>query len=85
MFKVLGAANAEGFFQSFETLDDDTARRELRESFATTEQHIFNAMHKQCSVCRGFGYRIYRKGGRVVRESVGCQNCLGLGVVPHAE
>lgn len=83
MYKLVGTANAQGFFQAFETLDDETAREALRSSFSTVDQHIFNAMHTTCPKCSGQGYAVYRQGRRVIRESVGCSKCLGLGVVPR--
>lgn len=76
MYVPLGRPNKEGFYKSFATSPD------YKGQFASTpEQQEFNATHSKCTECKGWGYRTLRTKLGPVRESSGCPNCLGLGVV----
>lgn len=49
---------------------------------ATPEQQEFNRNHTTCTDCNGRGYYVYRgKDGRLIRETVGCKLCHGIGVL----
>lgn len=71
-----------GFFSQFRMNTAAESSRALLDQWSTPDQQIFNLMHKQCPVCRGRGYAVYRSKGELVRENVGCDKCLGLGVLP---
>lgn len=71
-----------GFFSQMRINTTEEAKQSLLDAWSTPEQQIFNLMHRQCPACRGRGYAVYRSRGELVRENVGCDNCLGLGVVP---
>jgi len=78
VFRPLGSKDARGFYSSFEIASET----ELLSQWSTPEQQAYNASTKQCPDCRGWGYRIQRRGKEVTRENVGCQTCLGLGKIP---
>lgn len=82
MFRLLGESNSDGFFESFETLSAEQARQTLLEAWSTPEQRAYNASTVQCPSCRGWGYRVERRGREVVRDNCGCWNCGGTGKVP---
>ena len=73
-----------GFYQSFRVDNPEEARQALMDSWSTPEQQIFNLMHQQCPKCRGHGYAVYRSKGTLVRERVGCDRCLGIGVIQRS-
>lgn len=79
MYRPLGARNERGFYESFEIASSG----ELLSQWSTPEQRQYNASTHQCPDCKGWGYRIQRRGKEVIRESVGCQTCLGLGKLPN--
>lgn len=72
-----------GFFSQARMSTPEEQKQALRDAWSTPEQQIFNLMHEQCPTCRGRGYKVYRAKGVLVRERVGCDKCLGLGVVPR--
>lgn len=74
-----------GFFKAFETLTTEQAKQALLEAWSTPEQREYNASTVQCSACKGWGYRIIRRGRETIRETVGCQACLGLGKIPKRQ
>lgn len=74
-----------GFFKAFETLTDEQAKQSLLEAWSTPEQREYNENTVQCSGCKGWGYRIIRRGRETIRETVGCAECLGLGKVPKRQ
>lgn len=71
-----------GFFNQFRMNSPEEAKQSLLDAWSTRDQQLFNLMHQQCPVCKGRGYAVYRSKGALVRERVGCDKCLGLGVVP---
>jgi DnaJ-class molecular chaperone len=71
-----------GFYSSFETLAESQAKQALLEAWSTEEQRAYNASTAQCASCKGWGYRIIRKGRETIREKAGCPDCLGLGKIP---
>ena len=73
-----------GFFSQMRINTPEEERQALRDAWSTPEQQIFNLMHEQCRTCRGHGYKVYRSKGTLVRERVGCDVCLGLGVLPRS-
>ena len=80
MFKTIGVPNAAGFYPAF-SYDP----RKLPELWSTPEQREYNQDNRQnwctCPVCKGWGYKMQRRGRQVIRENVGCPECLGLGKV----
>lgn len=84
MYKVSCPIPGTKFYSQFETLDDASSLKSLREAWTTPEQAKYNAEHETCSTCRGRGYKVYRdKGGHTVRENVGCHTCKGTGATPR--
>lgn len=81
MFKPIEKLDS-GFYAGFETLTAEQAKEALLEAWSTPEQREYNRSTVQCRECKGWGYRIIRKGRETVRESSGCPVCLGLGKVP---
>jgi hypothetical protein len=80
---INGYALAPGFYDAFEHASDEDNKQALLDAWATKDQQIFNLMHKTCESCNGRGYHQHRtKTGKVIRESVGCQECMGTGSVP---
>lgn len=73
-----------GFYSSFETLTDDQAKQQLLEAWSTPEQQAYNRSTVQCIECKGWGYKIIRRGKETIRENTGCPKCLGLGKIPKA-
>lgn len=73
-----------GFFGQMRINTPQEERQALLDSWSTPEQQIFNLMHEQCPKCRGRGYAVYRSKGELVRERVGCDKCLGIGVVARS-
>lgn len=72
-------------YSSFAVSDREQTLEYWLSQWSTPEQRRFNDTHDTCPVCRGRGYKVYRRGGQTVRESVGCQSCLGLGAVKIEE
>lgn len=72
-------------YESFNIASREQAVQWWIDQWSTTDQQIYNAMHETCPVCKGRGYAVYRRGNVTVRESVGCQRCLGLGAVPRMQ
>lgn len=77
MFKVIGERSAAGFYPAF-----SHDPRKLLELWSTPEQRAYNASTITCECCKGYGYKIHRRGREVVRDKVGCDRCGGLGKVP---
>lgn len=80
MFKPIGLRNEAGFYPSFE-YNPQT----LLELWSTPEQRSYNASTCTCPECKGWGYKVQRRGREVIRENVGCDLCLGLGKIPRTE
>ena len=88
MFRPIGKLEGIGggaSYQAFETLTDEQAKQELLNAWSTPEQQEYNRSTTQCPSCRGWGYKIIRRGRETIRETVGCQTCLGLGKLPKGE
>lgn len=79
--QVNGFPIAPGYYEAFEVAD----LKALIRSAATPEQQAYNAAHKTCRACNGQGYHVYKRGSLIIRESVGCDICLGTGAVPRSE
>jgi hypothetical protein len=77
MFKPIGTPNGAGFYQAF-SYDP----QKLPELWSTPEQRAYNDSTKTCPCCRGWGYKIHRRGREVIRDNVGCETCGGLGKIP---
>lgn len=72
-------------FRAFRIQTAEEARQGLLDSWATVDQQIYNLSTEQCRQCKGRGYAVYRSKGVLVRESVGCGQCGGLGKVPRVQ
>jgi hypothetical protein len=79
VFKVIGSPNKAGFYEAFEY-----DPRKLPELWSTPEQRAYNQSTCTCPQCRGWGYKIQRRGREVIRENVGCDRCGGTGKIPKA-
>lgn len=83
---VNGYQIAPGFYEAFESNSPEQELDGLYESWTTDEQRAHNASHRTCDSCRGRGYaQVRQRNGRVERENVGCQTCLGTGAVLRVE
>lgn len=72
-------------YAAFAVADREQTLEYWMSQWSTPEQREYNATHQTCLACRGRGYKVYRRGGATVRESVGCQRCGGLGAVPRVQ
>lgn len=78
MFKPIGLRNEKGFYEAFSVTDWSA----VIQLCATPEQHEYNRSTVECPECKGWGYRMQRRGRETIREAAGCPTCLGLGKLP---
>lgn len=73
-----------GAYSQFRIQTAEEARQALRSSWSTIEQQYYNLTTRRCTACDGWGYKVYRSRGQLIRESLGCLECQGLGRIPYA-
>lgn len=84
MYKpILPIEGSPGYYGAYITATEEASVKALIDSWATVEQQYYNLTTVQCPECRGIGYAVYRQRGQLIRESVGCQTCQGLGKLPR--